>query len=114
MLHAGLRVRGVDLLVTPDTVQAVLGVVHEGADLAQIEVIQLGKLGGYLLEMAVYYLSLAQKLLILLVSHVFAFDFLPALDFVEVADDATELVFFEVRLFERVSALAKRSLQTCL
>ena len=64
--------------------------------------------------MAVNNLCFAEKLLILLVSDVFALNFLPALNLVEGADDAAELVFFEVGLLKRVAALSERSLQSCL
>ena len=64
--------------------------------------------------MAVNNLSLAQKLLVLLVANILSFDLLPALDLVQRADDAAELLLLEVDLAERVATLAKRALQAGL
>ena len=68
--------------------------------MAKVEVFKLGQLGRYLLEMAVDYLCLFEKLFILLVCHVFALNLLPAFDLIEGANDAAELIFFEVCLLK--------------
>mgnify|MGYP001626743373 CR=1 FL=1 len=100
VLHTSLWVGWVDLLITPDAVKAILGVVHEGANLAKVEIFKLGQLGRYLLEMAVDYLCLFQELLILLICHVFALNLLPAFDLVKRANDAAELILFEICLLK--------------
>ena len=64
--------------------------------------------------MAVDDLGLAEELLVLLVADVFTLDLLPALDLVQRADDAAELLLLEVDLAERVATLAKRALQAGL
>lgn len=64
--------------------------------------------------MAVYGLCLNAELFVLLITDVLALNLLPALDFVEGADNAAEFTLLEVDLPERVAAFAQRPLEACL
>ena len=114
MLHTRLLKGWLNLWITPDTVKAVLSVVNKGANLAKVQIIQLSQLVRYLLKVAVYALGFGHQLLVLLLTHVLFLDLQPALDFVQRADDATELIFLKRRLPQRGTALAQRSLKTGL
>ena len=99
----------IDLLISPDAVQAVLNGVSESGNLTQIEVVKLLHLSADFLEVAVYVFSFSKELLILLVSNVLGLDVLPAFDLIHGSDDAEEFVLVKVRFCQGSATLAEGS-----
>lgn len=82
MLHAGLRVDGVDVGVSPDRVKYILDLVDKRGDLPQFKSVNLRERLHNFVEMLVNQGGLVSESLILVGADVLALIFEPALDFV--------------------------------
>ena len=82
VFHAGLRVDGVDVGVSPDRVEYILDLVNKRGDLPQFKSVNLRERLHNFVEMLVNQGGLISESLILVGSYVLALIFEPALDFV--------------------------------